>query len=1130
MLPTLRIGGICMRRLLGMVGLAALAAGIGMGAPAEAASPPLLLQHPSLSQSQIAFDYAGEIWTVARGGGTAQRVVTGQGQNSRPIFSPDGRRIAYTGRYDGNTDVYVVDAAGGEPRRLTWAPGADMAVGWTPDGKGIVFRSLRETVRDLEQLYVVPVDGGAPTKLPLPSGFEASLSPDGTHIAYTPFSQWQPAWKHYRGGQTARVWIADLADSHIEKIARDNSNDRNPMWVGDTVYFLSDREGPVTLYAYDTKTKAVRGVVPNTSGFDIASASAGPGGIVYDQFGALKLLDTATGQSRTVDVSIAADLPQVRPHFEPIKPQQIEHASITASGKRVLVEARGEVLSIPAEKGDVRNLTQSPGVADRDPAASPDGKQVAWFSDESGEYALHIRSGDGLGPVRKIALGQPGSFYYSPRWSPDSKKIVFFDKRLNLWFLDVEKGSAPVRIDADLYDTPNFRLDPAWSPDSRWVTYTKQLPNHLHAAWVYSLETGKATQITDGLSDVASPRFDRGGEYLYFTASTSTGLGAGWLDMSSLGRATDGQAYVMVLKKDTASPVGPESDEEGAADKDKPDGDAAKPADKPEDAKAAKGKGPAGEKPAAKVAPVRIDFDHLDQRILALPIPRANFAGLEPGPKGVVFTLVGPTGLSDDDYLDGEDGPPITLSRFELKTRKNAPFADNVAAGSFTVSADGSKVLYQRKDAWVLTGSDKAPKPDEGHLKLAGLSVWVEPRQEWAQMYREAWRIERDFLYDPKLHGLNYEVATRLYRPYLDGIAARQDLNTLFEEMTGHIAVGHTFIRGGALPPQPTVKVGLLGADYEVVDGRYRIKRILRGENWNPKLTSPLSQPGVNVAEGEFLLAVNGRDVRADSEVYRPFEGVAGKQTVITVGPRADGTGSRQVTVVPIDNEGPLRLRTWMEDNRRKVDQMSGGRLAYVYLPDTAAGGFVNFNRYYYAQVGKQGAILDERFNHGGDIADYIVDQLKRTPQMINATREGDEVVEPAQAIFGPKVMIINQMSGSGGDAMPWLFRKNNVGTLVGVRTWGGLVGIGNYPPLIDGGSITAPRWALYGTKGEWEVENIGIAPDVEVEQDPALVRQGHDPQLEAAVAIALDQLNKAPPPKFVRPAYPDKKPVLPGN
>lgn len=1103
-----------------LIGLVALAAAIGGGA--LAATPPLLLQHPSLSATAIAFEYAGEIWTVPRDGGAARPVVVGQDQNSAPIFSPDGSMIAFTGRFDGNSDVYVVAASGGEPRRLTWHPGVDEAVGWTPDGKNVLFHSERATPRDLPQLFTIPATGGPAVPVPLPSGQDASFSPDGGHLAYTPFSQWQPGWKQYRGGQTARIWIADLADSHIVKIPRENSNDKNPMWVGGSVYFLSDRDGPIGLYAYDVSAGSVKTVVANPKGFDIQSASAGPGGIVFDQFGTLKILDLASGQTHTVPISISAELPQTRPHFAPLTPASILNAAITPTGKRVLIEAHGEILSAPAEKGDIRNLTQSPGVADRDPAASPDGKQVAWFSDESGEYALKIRDAEGLGPVKTISLGTPGSYFYQPRWSPDGTKIVFHDKRLQLWMVDLAAGGALVKIDTDRFDSPAFHLDPAWSPDSRWIVYTKQLPSHLHAAWVYSLDTHASTQITDGLSDVGSARFDKGGKTLFFTASTSVGPRSGWLDMSSLGRATDGAVYAMVLRKDSPNPVAPESDEEGAS--------SAPPDSNTEPGKEGKaGAEKAATKPKdAKPVATRIDFEGLDQRVVALPIPAANFAGLETGKEGVVYVLTAPKALSDGDLLEESRGPPESLFRFDLKDRKTISLAEGVDADSFQVSADGSKILFARKREWYLTSADAAAKEGEGKLKLAELSVWVDPRAEWRQMYAEAWRIERDFLYDPKTQGLDINRAKRLYSAYLDALGGRQDLNTLFTEMTGHIGVGHTFIRGGAMPEEKPVSVGLLGADYTVSEGHYRIAKILRGESWDPKLAAPLSQPGVNVAEGEFLLAVNGKPVTADAEVYAGFQGLAGKRTVITVGPKADGSGARQITVVPTGDETDLRLRTWMEANRRKVDALSGGRLAYVYLPDTASGGFANFNRYYFAQVGKQGAVIDERFNHGGDIADYIVDKLKLTPQMVNATREGDETVEPADAIFGPKVMIINQMSGSGGDALPWLFRKKAAGTLVGVRTWGGLVGIGGYPPLIDGGSITAPRWAIYGVSGQWEVENIGIPPDVEVEEDPAAMRQGHDPQLEQAVAVALDGLAKSPPSKFPRAAYPDRKPVLP--
>ena len=1104
-----------------LTGLASLVPGLTMAlliAPALAAGsgssgPPLLLQHPSLSAQQIAFEYAGGIWIVPRAGGEARRLLEAGGSGSSPHFSPDGTTIAFTATYDENTDVYVVSAAGGQPRRLTYHPGNDTALGFTPDGSRVLFASTRETIRDLEQLYTVPVTGGAVEKLPLPSGDAGSYSPDGTHLAYSPFSQWQPAWKRYRGGQTARIWLADLADSHVEKIPRENSNDRNPLWVGGTVYFLSDRAGPVSLFAYDCATHAVRALVDNSRGFDITSASAGPGGIVYAQFGRLSLLDYASGEPHPVPVTISAEFAELRPHFAKVDAKEILHAAISPTGKRVLIETRGEILAVPAEKGDTRNLTRSPGVADRDPAWSPDGKWVAWFSDASGEYALNLASPDGLAKPRVIDLGMPGSYFYAPRWSPDSRKLAFFDKRLNLWMLDVDRP-APVKIDTDRYDAPSFLQDAAWSPDSAWLAYTKTLPNHLHAVYAYSLTDRMSRPLTDGRSDATAPRFDRSGKYLYFIAGTTVGLGAGWLDMSSMGRAVDSSVYVAVLRNDQASPLAPESDEEVA------DSKPVKPA-KPEKS----------EKAALKKAPaVRIDFTGLDQRILALPLTRANYASLETGGEGIVYALSSPTAMTDEDYLESsEKGAPEDVVRFDLKTRKSEPFVKGVEAGVFAVSADGAKVLFAQKNKLFVVPAEKAPKEGDGTLKTEELSVWVDPRAEWRQMYHEVWRIERDFLYDPGMHGLDLMAAERTYAPFVAGIASRADLNTLFEEMTGHLSIGHTFIKGGAKPEQGKENVGLLGADLRVAQGHYQFARVLTGENWNPQLAAPLTAPGVNVTTGEFLLAVNGTPATADGEPTRYFLGLAGKQTVLDVGPRVDGVGSRRVTVVPVASEGNLRLRTWMESNRATVDRLSGGRLAYVFLPDTHAGGFANFNRYFFSQVGKQGAILDERFNHGGDIADYIVDQLRRTPQMINSTREGEETIEPAQAIFGPKVMIINQMSGSGGDALPWLFKKNGIGPIVGVRTWGGLVGIGNYPPLVDGGSVTAPRWAIYGTQGEWEVENIGIAPTIEVEEDPAQVRLGHDPQLERAVDVALAELAQHPPAVFPRPAPPRYRSVLPG-
>ncbi|HQT94339.1 MAG TPA: PDZ domain-containing protein [Thermoanaerobaculaceae bacterium] len=1104
-----------MKTALTRVLAAMLPAVLGLGIAAAATPMPLLLQSPSVSKTQIAFAYGGEIWTVARDGGEARRLVAGSGRLAGPIFSPDGGMIAYTGEYDGNVDVYVVPAAGGEPRRLTYHPGADVALAWTPDGTRVAFRSPRASVADPEQMYTVPAAGGFPTEVPLPRVQEASYAPDGSHLAYEPNFQWQPAWKSYRGGQTARIWIADLADSSIVKVPQaGNSNDKNPMWVGDSVYFLSDRNGPVSLFAYDLGSRAVREVVKN-DGLDIGSASAGPGAIVYEQFGSLHLLDLTSGQDRTVPVRLAADMPQLRPHFLQLDPvKDILAAGISPTGQRAVFEAHGEIVTVPAEKGDIRDITNTPGAAERDPAWSPDGTRIAYFSDESGEYALYVRPQDGLGEVRKIDLGNPPSFFYAPTWSPDSKKIAYSDKRLNLWVVDLERPT-PVKVDTDRFDSPAHEFDVRWSPDSRWLAYTKQLPSQLRAVFVYPLAGGKATQVTDGMSDALYPVFDAGGKYLYFTASTNVGLTAGWLDMTSIGHPLTRSVYAAVLKKGVASPIPPQSDEEKAkgADKGKKEDAAANADAKNGEAKAKDGK-------AEKAAAVAIDFDGLDQRIVALPIPAKNYRGLWAGKEGKLFLVEGP-------LVDVEAGPPkLDVSRFDLETRKTEPLLEGVSA--FALSANGEKVLYRSGPAWHIVGSDKAPKGGDGALAMKGLKVYVDPKAEWAQMYREVWRIERDFFYDPHFHGLDLAAAEKAYAPYLAGIASRDDLSALFAEMTGNLTVGHTFVRGGAEPKSDKVSVGLLGADYTIDGGRYRFAHVYSGENWNPDLQAPLTQPGVDVKAGEYLLAVNGRELSAADELYSFFLETAGKQTVIRVGPTANGKGARDLTVVPVASERGLRHLAWIEGNRRKVDELSGGRVAYVYLPDTAGGGYTSFNRYFFAQVGKQAAVLDERFNHGGELADYIIDYLRRPPMSRVMTREGEDYTEPVESIYGPKVMIINQFAGSGGDAMPWYFKKAGIGPLVGVRTWGGLVGIGGYPVLMDGGRITAPRWAIYGLSGKWEVENEGIAPDIEVEQDPKLVREGHDPQLERAVQAVLELLAKNPPPTFERPAYPVYEHPLP--
>ncbi len=1065
----------------------------------------LLFRNPTISQTEVAFEYANDVWIAPRSGGEARRLTTGAGREFNPHFSPDGMQIAFSGEYEGNVDVYVVPAAGGVPRRLTYHPGADVAIGWSPDGKHVLFNSRRDSFADSGKLYSIALDGTLPEALPLPMAEDGSYSGDASHIAYEPVFHWQEAWKHYHGGQTLKIWIADLSNSKITAVPRENSNDFNPMWVGDKVYFLSDRGGAgVSLWAYDTGSRKVSEVVKN-SGLDFKSASAARDAIVYEQFGSLHLVDLKSGKTRPLNINMAADLAEVRPRFTKITNPMIENVAISPTGQRAVLETHGEILTVPAEKGDIRNLTNSPNVADRDPAWSPDGKSIAYFSDESGEYGLHIRDQNGLGTVTKIGLGDVPSFFYSPVWSPDSKKIAYTDKRLNLWYVDVEKKAA-MRVDTDLFDSPAFDIRPRWSPDSKWLTYSRQLHNYLHAVFVYSLASGKTAQVTDGLSDASGPDFDKSGNYIYFLASTNVGLTGGWIDMSSIGHPMTSSVYVMVLRKDLPSPLAPQSDDENAK---KDDGK-----EKPDEA----GKTPAKDEAKEKAPPeTRVDFDNISQRILAVPIPDKNYYAVTPGKEGVIY-------VQERPIVEMNPGPPqLIISKFDFKTRKTDLIIGGVTV--YALSANGEKMLYRLGEQWFITGAEAAPKPGDGLLKTADLEVFVDPRAEWKQMFREVWRIERDFFYDPHFHGLDLKAAEAFYAPWVDGISSRSDLTYLFEEMLGNINVGHMFVSGGTQPDIPHIKVGLLGADYKIENGRYRFAFVYNGENWNPGLQAPLTQPGVNVVPGEYLLAVRGRDLHSTDNLYSFFQETAGKQTVLRVGPSPDGANSREVTVVPVETEARLRHLAWIEGNRRKVDHLSQGKLAYVHLPDTAEGGYTSFNRYFFAQIGKQGAVLDERYNHGGDIADYIIEYLSRHPMGRITSREGEDVTDPTQAIYGPKVMIINQFAGSGGDAMPWYFRKAGLGPLVGMRTWGGLVGIGGYPNLMDGGSVTAPRWAFYGLGGDWEVENHGIAPDVEVDQDPELVRQGHDPQLERAVTVALDLLKKQPPSTYPRPAYPDYHP-----
>jgi tricorn protease len=1107
---------------------------------ASSAQAPLLLRNPSLSQDKIAFRYADDIWTVARQGGQAERLTSNGQVSVGPIFSPDGAWIAYSARLHGNTDAYVIPSDGGVPRRLTWHPDGSAVVGWSPDGKDVLITSGAASYRHFLKLFRVHADGsGVPEPLPLPSGFQGSFSPDGQSIAYQPFTKWQPAWKRYVGGQTTPIWIVNLKTLDLARVPRENSNDSNPVWVGSSVYFLSDRDGsgknaaPVSLYRYDTASKEVIPVVPN-SGYDLKSFQAGPGGLVYEQFGSIHLVDTASNTDKAVSIQVHGELANLLPHRASIPAEEIQNAFLSPTGARAVFEAHGEIFTVPGEKGDTRNLTQTPGVAERSPSWSPDGKTIAYFSDASGEYQLYLHDQTGFKPPTVIDLGPQPSYFYGPAWSPDSKRIAYADKHLRLWYVDVPAGK-PVLVDTGVYGSFGADFGQVWSPDSKWLAYHRDLDNQLNAIFLYSLETHKSTQVTDGMSDAISPSFDPNGKYLYFLASTDDGPSKAGIDLSSLDRAQTTAAYVVVLAKYGSSPVPPESDDEKIKDaekkddkkdagQDKKDSDQ-KEADKKDETKkddtaksGDKDKGAAKEE--KKPVEVKIDLEKIGDRILSLPIPPRNYGAIAAGKTGVLYLgETSPVGRSSNEG----GGPGIrAIWRFTLEKRQPETVLNDLDA--FNISYDGSKVLYARKGGWTIAsaddlkpGSDSPGKP----LNLGGMETVIDPRAEWKQIYHETWRIERDFLYDPHTHGLSIPKIEAKYKPYLDGLASRSEFTYLSAEMLGEITIGHMFVGGPHLPDNGP-KTGLLGADYKVENGRYRIAKILGGQNWTPGLASPLTLPGVYVHEGAYLLAVNGRELHAADNLYEFFDGTAGKQTTLHIAYNADGKEARDVTVVPIGDEDGLRNLDWIEANRRKVTELSGGKVAYVYMPNTGGSGYTNFNRYFYSQLDKQALVLDERYNEGGFIADYVVDALKRFPLSGAIERDGKPIHDPVGAIFGPKVMLINQNSGSGGDAMPWYFRKAGIGKLVGTRTWGGLVGIGGYPSLLDGGYVMAPRYAIYGINGEWEVENHGIAPDVPIEDLPKDVAEGRDRQLETGVQMVLDDLKAHPVPEIPIPAYPN--------
>ena len=1036
-----------------------------------------LLRQPSLSATQVAFAYGGDIWVASKSGGDARRITSTPAVETTPCFSPDGKWIAFSSNRSGIAQVYVVPAEGGSPTRLTWYPAAATVRGWTPDGNHILYASGRENApTPFSRLWTVPLKGGPSTLLPAPWGFDGHYAPDGNKMIVDRMSRWDVEFRHYRGGQNTPLQVLDLKSLKEQPIPTEGSTDIQPLWLNNEIYFLSDRDFIMNVWAYNPATSALRQVTKLKNG-DIKWLEGNGKELVFEHNGFIHLLDPATGNSKQLAINVVGDFPWAETRSENVS-NNITNASLSPTGKRVLLEARGDIFSVPVENGDPRNLTRSSGAADRRPVWSPDGREIAWFSDKDGEgYALYITDQEGTRTPRKISIGE-SKLAWTPVWSPNGKYIAFTDNTATLKVIELATGNITTAdVGGNNLDRGNMGL--TWSPDSKWLAYTKSASNNFRRIMVWSADSKKATPLSDPMADAISPVWDLNGRYLYFLASTNVALGSGWANTSSQQARPTFGVYLTILRKEDPNPFPLKSDEE-------PD-TTSRPATK--DTSTFKG--------------VRIDWAQLDRRIIAMPIPVGNYNDLLAGPKGTVLLVSGPS-----------------LNKYSVADKK---LEELVKGGSqFAVSANGEKLLFRSGSNWRVVSTSKIPGPTEGMLAM-NLRMELNRLEEWKQIFSEAWRYQRDYFYDRNMHGRDWKEVWNYYSPLVPYIRHRTDLTYLLDQLGGETSVGHSFVFGGNMPDVDTSRVGVLGADLVQEAGRWRIKRIYTTESWNPGLIAPLAQPNLKVQEGDYILAVNGQPLTADIDPYQLLNGTVRLQTNLLINSKPAIEGAWTIKVQPIESESALRQQAWVEDNRRKVDELSNGRLAYVWVPNTGGPGFNNFNRYYFAQQDKQGAVIDERFNGGGLLDDYMVDLMVRRLRaaLTNEVPGGSPFRLPA-GILGPKVLLINELAGSGGDFFPWVFRQQKVGPLIGTRTWGGLVKSSVHYAFVDGGAMTAPDNAVFDpVKGEWIAENIGVAPDIEQKISAQAVAQGKDLQLERAVAEALKLLEKEPWPAVKNPPYP---------
>ena len=1064
-----------------------------------------LMRFPDVHGNNVVFVAGEDIWLAPVHGGVATRLTTHNGDEVYPKFSPDGSLIAFTGEYDGNSDVYVMNVYGGNITRVTYHPDYDAVIGWDKTTNKIMFTSTRASFRGFNRLFLISPDGGGLEEVPLPEVAQASLSPDGKRIAFCKISVDGRTWKRYRGGLAPDVYIYDFTTKTEKNISESDAIDSNPMWIGDTIYFTSDRDRVLNIWAYDTNTGKLEAVTKYTEkDYDVRRPSVGGAGIIYELGGDLCLLDIATRETKRIPVDVRADTPALRPYLKKVD-EYVTGGSCAPDGKTALLTARGEIFTVPRKEGITRDLAGTSGVREKDAVWSPDGTTIAYSSDAGGEYNLYTMDAAGKAEPRRLTDFKDG-YRHTLRWSPDSRRIAFTDQALTLYFIDVATRKI-TKVDKADYENVDISLDLkdiydfSWSPDSRFIAYAKMDESLVDKIHIYTLETGQARCISDGAFNDFHPVFSRDGEHLLFVSNRRFDPTFCDFEWEMVYKKLAG-IYSYTLKKDGAAlfPVLPAKEEAKTEPK-----EASKTAAK-------------DEKSAAKTKLVTIDFDGLERRIEAFPLPRGNYRELSVN-DDALFYLNKDEG--DFNRFEFRGAGPRNLCSFSFKDKEETKVIEGV--DGYALSADGSTILYKKGDEIGMI--DASAKDSKGEsISLAGLKMNLDPLDEWRQIFNESWRMERDFYYEPNMHGLDWPAMKAKYGRMLERATCRQDVQYVIGELIGELNTSHTYVFGGDIERTAEhIGVGLLGADYEIdqTNKLYRFKKIYGETDWNDDGRPPLVGPGISVNEGDYLLTVNGRDVSADRSVYSYFVDLAGKPVEITVNDKPSPQGARTFVIKPVGSEFSLRYMDWVERNRRFVEKESGGEIGYIHLPDTYTGSTALFPRYFYSQTTKKGIIVDGRFNGGGLDPDIFLNRLNKHPLLYWTRRYSHDYISPWLGTNAHLVCLTNRQAGSGGDMLPYLFRAKGMGPVIGTRSWGGLVGVSMWIGLIDGGGLSAPDYRTYAPSGKWVVENEGVAPDIAVDLDPADFGTGRDTQLMKALEVLKKKIKDEPRPWPRHEAFP---------